>query len=90
MRRIIWTKDELDVSSMFKEYMCGWICSIVNIVDVDVVNIKLMLIYASGNIKYDLVLIRVKCYNIGKHETLKLETVYLCECIFKMLIRNEE
>ena len=54
MMRIIWTKDELDVSIMFKEYMCRWICSTVNVVDVDVVNIKLMLIYAFGNIKNDL------------------------------------
>ena len=39
---------------MFKEYMCGWICSTVNVVDVNIVNIKLILIYAFGSIKNDL------------------------------------
>ena len=40
--------------------MCGWIYSTVNVVDVHIVNIKLMMIIALGNVKYDLVLIRVK------------------------------
>ena len=41
--------------------MYGWICSIVNIVIVDVVGMKLVMIIAFVNIMYDLVLIRVKC-----------------------------
>ena len=41
--------------------MYGWICSIVNIVVVDVVDMNLVMIIALENVMYVLVLIRVKC-----------------------------
>ena len=41
--------------------MHGWICSIVNIVIVDVVDMKLVMIIALENVMYDLVSIRVNC-----------------------------
>ena len=41
--------------------MYEWICSIVNIVVVDVVDMKFVMIITLENVKYDWGLIRVKC-----------------------------
>ena len=41
--------------------MYGWICSIVNIVVIDVVDMNLVMIIALENVMYVLGLIRVKC-----------------------------
>ena len=41
--------------------MYGWICSIVSMVVVDVVDMNLVMIIARENVMYVLGLIRVKC-----------------------------